>query len=334
MPEVIKNAADPAKLLKDIEKEYGAAPGELQREMAELAELAGDWRDHLPFEVAQSFYLDDAIQRRFAAHVDACTYCQRLLETLHPADEAVAAFEDAAVAANSALQRLWRFVALRLRRRVVPVALAASLLVGFVAYPLLNSIGLAPFGRYAALELSEDSSALVDTGRLRIVTAAALGEWEQQDNIETQFSAAHFFFLTGEKRLAYERLRNALVTGGVDIIIADNWMEASIVDKGAATENLVEAVRELGTLRKALATNTGDPAMYVRVAGAYARLGQNGPALASIHTYLTSTRQDPEVVAQYETMINRLTEDLASTRQDPEFGAQYEATIKYLSGKQ
>lgn len=332
MPEVTKNAEDPAKLLENIEKEYGAAPGELQREMAELAELAGDWRDHLPYEVAQSFYLNDAIRRRFAAHVDACPYCQRLLETLHPAEEAVAAFEDAAVAAISALPpvaepRPWRLAA--------SFALVAASLVGYVAYPaIFSGIGFDPLGRQAALELSEDSSALVDTGRLRIVTAAALGKWEQQDNIEAQFSAAHFFFLTGEERLAYERLRNALVTGGVDHIIADNWMEASIVDEGTATENLVEAVRELGTLRKALAINMGDPAMYVRVAGAHARLGQNGPALASIHAYLTSTRQDPEVVAQYETMINRLTEDLTSTRQDPEFGTQYEAMIKFLTKKQ
>lgn len=316
MPDMIKGGTESAKSLEDIEKRYGAKPGELQREMAELAELAGDWKEHLPYEVARSFYLDDALQHDFAEHVDACPYCQRLLETLHPTDEAVAAFGAATVTAVStppavAVPRQWR--------RVAVSALAASLVTAVVGYSLLNITGLGLFGgddtrtaevrpTAAQLKHAKGWSTQVDTTSLQKATAA-LREREQKDNIEAQFAAAQIFFLAGEKHLAYKRLTAGLVSGGVDRDVADMLLKASVVHEPVAVENLAMAFRELEKHQMALAAKSGGPVTYIKVAGAQARLGQHVPALTSIRAYLTSTKQNTELVALYEAMLKGLVEE-------------------------
>jgi hypothetical protein len=52
----------------------------------ELAEEAGDWRDHLPYEALVGYYRDSTIRERFRDHFTACAYCQELAETLSPDD--------------------------------------------------------------------------------------------------------------------------------------------------------------------------------------------------------------------------------------------------------
>ena len=63
---------------------------DLLEQMSRLADEAGDWRDHLPYAAAAGFLEDTRYQERYGAHVDQCRYCQRLIDTLHPAEETLA----------------------------------------------------------------------------------------------------------------------------------------------------------------------------------------------------------------------------------------------------
>jgi hypothetical protein len=77
-------ARDPRKAMADLEKKFGVEPGGLLREMDELAAEIGDWRDHLPFDVACSYYDSAKARAPFQQHVNGCNYCKRLLEAVHP----------------------------------------------------------------------------------------------------------------------------------------------------------------------------------------------------------------------------------------------------------
>ncbi len=48
--------------------------------VAQLSEEEGDWRDHLPYEAACEYRSDPDIRVIYVEHVDACAYCQDLIE--------------------------------------------------------------------------------------------------------------------------------------------------------------------------------------------------------------------------------------------------------------
>ena len=52
-------------------------------EMEALANEAGGWCDHLPFEAALHFQEDPKVREVYKFHVDNCKYCQRRINTLH-----------------------------------------------------------------------------------------------------------------------------------------------------------------------------------------------------------------------------------------------------------
>lgn len=56
------------------------------REMEELAEDAGDWRIHLPYEALLTYRKDSAVREQFADHYNNCSFCQKALDALNPYD--------------------------------------------------------------------------------------------------------------------------------------------------------------------------------------------------------------------------------------------------------
>ena len=62
----------------------------LLQQMSGLADQAGDWRDHLPYEAAAGFLDDAKYQQRYSDHVDGCQYCRQLIDTLHPRADTMA----------------------------------------------------------------------------------------------------------------------------------------------------------------------------------------------------------------------------------------------------
>lgn len=53
-------------------------------DMAALVEEAGDWREHVPYDAALNYHESDDVRSMWREHVDSCSYCQRMIDTLHP----------------------------------------------------------------------------------------------------------------------------------------------------------------------------------------------------------------------------------------------------------
>ena len=67
---------------------------ELLQQMGELADEAGDWHDHLPYEAAEQYLENYRYRQMFGHHVDDCSYCKRLVEALHPREKTLLALLD------------------------------------------------------------------------------------------------------------------------------------------------------------------------------------------------------------------------------------------------
>jgi len=70
------------KKIKDLENIEDIDKEEFLAGVAELAEEAGDWRNHLPYEALRQFNRSNSIRADFGAHVDSCKWCQELIELL------------------------------------------------------------------------------------------------------------------------------------------------------------------------------------------------------------------------------------------------------------
>ncbi len=56
------------------------------KEMEELADEAGDWRVHMPYEALVSYRKDSAVREQFEDHYNNCPFCQEGVETFNPYD--------------------------------------------------------------------------------------------------------------------------------------------------------------------------------------------------------------------------------------------------------
>jgi hypothetical protein len=57
------------------------------REMEELAEEAGDWQIHLPYEALVCYRKDSAVREQHADHYNNCSFCQKAMDALNPYDK-------------------------------------------------------------------------------------------------------------------------------------------------------------------------------------------------------------------------------------------------------
>ncbi len=53
---------------------------EILADMAKLAEEAGDWKDHIPYQAAIDFDEREDVRTSWKKHVDACAYCREAIE--------------------------------------------------------------------------------------------------------------------------------------------------------------------------------------------------------------------------------------------------------------
>lgn len=102
MTNVKKIAENPHKALTELEERLGVPPGGLLADMDRLGEAGEDWTRHLPYGVAVAYYEDAAARAQHEEHVNGCTYCKELLQTIHPAD--VDAFVERATATMVAVE--------------------------------------------------------------------------------------------------------------------------------------------------------------------------------------------------------------------------------------
>jgi hypothetical protein len=84
MPTLRQIARDPRKALSELEKKLGAEPGALLQEMSAMGKPTEEWGSHLPYDVARAYCDDAQTGVAFEEHVNGCTYCRTLVETLNP----------------------------------------------------------------------------------------------------------------------------------------------------------------------------------------------------------------------------------------------------------
>lgn len=53
---------------------------EFLRGVDELAEEAGPWQAHLPYEACISYRQVESIRHKYSKHVDGCSYCRELID--------------------------------------------------------------------------------------------------------------------------------------------------------------------------------------------------------------------------------------------------------------
>lgn len=122
-------ARDPHQAMRDLEKKFGAQPGELLAEMRAFGDGTDDWTQHLPFTTAQKYYSNKKLRQAHEAHVGRCTLCQSLLDSLHPDHDDSAALAAEAARTNSQGAMMRR------------VATAATALAAATVAPLLRMLG-------------------------------------------------------------------------------------------------------------------------------------------------------------------------------------------------
>lgn len=74
----------PLRNLDDKNAEERAFFDSVRREMQELAEEAGDWRIHLPYEALVSYRLDSRVRAQYSEHYRKCEFCQKAMDALNP----------------------------------------------------------------------------------------------------------------------------------------------------------------------------------------------------------------------------------------------------------
>ncbi len=88
MPEQTKHVL----LREDLEPAFDEAAA--LAAMEAMAEEAGDWRGHIPYAAARSYFDDPDTCAHYESHVDECTYCRRLIDALNPTETVLDRFRE------------------------------------------------------------------------------------------------------------------------------------------------------------------------------------------------------------------------------------------------
>lgn len=282
MPTLNQIAENPRKALVDLEKELGVAPGSLLLDMTEVTR-EGDWTEHLPYGAAAIYYQNDAVQQQYQTHVEGCSYCKRLLETLHPSD--LQAHHFARIAANA--QPLPEK-----RSGLALYGLAASIFAAAIAVTFHDRIG----SMIPAATIDIDNEKITAIDELRTEPSMLL-RWERSSVPLDRYRAARMYFAADKPQLAWQQIGRGLELAGVSPADAQRIVTASDVPSGKSAQTLSMAAQQLTHLktdsRKRPATE------YLEAAEVQAKLGSHGKALKSIEGYLKATRTDPRIVEEF-----------------------------------
>ena len=287
---------DPSKSLMDIEEKLGGGPGSLLREMRDPGGDGDEWKAHLPSTLAATYFEDPEVRKQFQAHVDGCEYCQGLLDAMHPSNVESALFANhAARVPHKHATKVW------------PVALAAALaavvvtgLASLIAVPKLQMAGL--------VDTPEIGDTLASSGSgqraaERLIASlrehpGKLAMLEVSKQPFDRYVAANYYFAVDKPELAYQQIGQGLRLAGVHAADAKKIIEASnLPSDSSSAQDLAKAAQELPQL--AASAKANDPADYLEIAEAQAKLGRHPEALVAIQQYLKATNADRRVLEDF-----------------------------------
>jgi hypothetical protein len=240
----------------------------LLADMEALANEAGDWRDHLPYEVALDYHEKPKIQAIYKPHVDSCIYCQRLIDTLHPSDRVLRDLQSIRVRAAevpiSAKPACGGFGSWFGN----PLPMAASLFVGIFA----GLTGLYLIKGATLVEFADDPIGLVQMER-------------SQAPLE-KFKAARIYLAAENPEIAYQRIVEGFRLAQLNSEVLRTVSSASKLSS-VDSKSYDESEKELQQIQ-ARVDLLGDEDM-LRIVQLQAQLGRHEQALESLRIYLESS---------------------------------------------
>lgn len=190
---------DPDALLEEIAASRGLTVGQLRARVRAVADAANARISHIEFEHARDCDFSD----EELAHLQECSFCKRLVFTLTPTDDAVAAFErlvDQRIERSSGIVvslPLASAISAGVRRQWIPLAAAAG--IAFVAV-----------GSWFAMRPSLQNSSVVAKSPIEARGIRACTEARQTSEGCELLARAANYEVQGEPRLA-----NAFVLAGL-----------------------------------------------------------------------------------------------------------------------
>lgn len=288
MPNLKQIAQDPHNALISLEKELGVEPGALLQEMDRVAGECDDWKNHLPYLIAESYYEDDTARSLYEGHVNSCEYCKELLQTLHPSDLQVRDFTERAT-------ETLRQQETRARRGYLPVysvSLAAVLLI------VVTGFGTAKF-----LSLDDPNWSNLALAKERVVNDLSLYPGrlvalEASKNPAERFRAAKYYFAVEQPQLAYQQIGEGLELAGLGASDVHSIITAaSIPFNESAAPVLSNAAQRLKVL-ELNSPSKHEPTRQLEMAVLQAKLGFHNASLESIRKYLETSKFDAELIAE------------------------------------
>jgi len=257
--------------------------------VAELANEAGDWRDHLPYKAALNFHEDERVRGQYETHVNDCAYCKELIETLRPSERMLGDLHR--VARNKRAEK--RESDLITPSYLPSFAQAAALVllifsVGYLGLTYIVPATESPGGiSFTALQIDPTDLVLL----------------EQSDNPVDRFSAARFYIESQHPQLAYQRVGEGFELTGMDASFVSKISNAPMLEN-----NDLVSLRAASIELEKLSSKDGlSRDEYVRLIQLQAQLGEHDDAFHSLAMYLRETGANQAVIDDYtRTLVSEI----------------------------
>lgn len=299
-------------------------------EMADLAEEAGDWREHLPYGAAVAYFQDPDVQGQYATHVSECSYCRKMIDSLNPSnrilgqlhyvvtEEYGSRYLDEEFSAFPAGQPEHSGNALRIGSGLLIAAtIAAVSIIGLQTFSgddaggRIDESATADVGAW----IDDDTNALAADDRYFHLTdpgiefsselADKLIRLESSGNYADQFMAARIYLEADQGVLAYDRVGTGLGLAGIDKNLVDAVNLAKLDIRNAIA--LRAATVRLQEIESTDERSSDVLLEYIRL---NAQLGRHDSALVSISEYLeTATSEVPVKDAFDAVVVTYITEE-------------------------
>lgn len=275
-----------AEKLAEIDLDDKDFRADFLRSVEKIAEEAGDWRDHLPYDAVLAFHGDDAVREKFKDHVDSCAYCQELIDTLQPS--------------APLLGHLHTLVRNQVEQASVNEQSAQAPQQGYTESRSSNVFGIAAsLAAIAAIGLLIFST--MNTRAVGDLTAALLDQYpdiislERSEKPADRFAAARIYLAATHPDIAYERIGEGLQLGGLETSLASMISTAPRLE-GDSLANLQAAEIELKMLAAKQPLSTDEQFRLVQL---QAQLGNHRGAFTVLEQYLSEIGTDEKVLTAY-----------------------------------
>jgi len=287
--------------------------------MKELSDIAGDWGDHLPYDVALNYFDNDVLKREYGPHIQECEYCRVLLDAMHPSNDMAVQFERDAL--NSTPPHLGLVPRLRTKLRV-----SGFFQAGFGAgLAAVLFFAVLPVGNILKLENQNETASSVE--RLALLRDVLQDSEQVHSPTQRSLHLARYNFVRGDQMAAYSRLADALAEAGVQEYLVDALDRPRIMEA-----NTSMALFHLETLfdetQESIKNESNAPESYLRLAAAQSMVGQNASALAAIQRFMEVRDGNSEFLQIFIEMVQNLKSDLKYT--NPAFGNEYDSALSEL----